>query len=272
MSHYLGIDFSGNYRKWGARCRSSNVWVARVEGDASLHTLTDLRIVQDLPGATPPFDRLAELLRAGQFDAAGIDAPFALPAAHMSDNHAQLLHLAASAPRDKRPFPSAADFLASLTPPLPPRGPKVYRETEDCWRKQGVNTRSTVWAGPRGGTAMTAACLMLLHAAQRPVWPWARTGPGLIVEAFPAAQLKAWGLPHQKYNGSGAVLQDTRHAIVDGLGRRIELAAYRGCVLANADALDAVVAAFAAIAVSTNRLASLPGSASAQEGWIAVHD
>jgi hypothetical protein len=119
---------------------------------------------------------------------------------------------------------------------------------------------------------MTAACLMLLHAASRPVWPWVPNEPGQLVEAFPAAQLKTWGLPHQKYNGTGAVPAANRREIVAELADRVELGDYRSQVLANADALDAVVAAFAAVAVSRHRLVSPPGPEAPLEGWIAVHE
>lgn len=52
-------------------------------------------------------------------------------------------------------------------------------------------------AGPRGGAAMTAACLKLLHEANCPIWPWQRSARRLLAEAFPAAQLRHWQLPHQ---------------------------------------------------------------------------
>jgi hypothetical protein len=48
---------------------------------------------------------------------------------------------------------------------------------------------------------------------------------------------------------------------------------FRRAMLDSADALDAVVCAFAARAVARGALASLPpGDAPPVEGWIAVHD
>jgi hypothetical protein len=272
VSTWIGIDFSGNHLMWRPRCRRSNVWIARVNDASGRYKLQDLRQVQDISGDTPPFERLAALLSVGDFAAAGIDAPFALPVQYMPTSHSQLLNAVAEIPCGPRPFPSADNFVTALAPDLGARGQKVYRETEAYWRKVSVNTRSTVWAGARGGAPMTASCLKLLHAANRPIWPWSTTGPGLLVEAFPAAQLKTWGFPHQKYNGTGVVPETNRRAIVAGLAERVELGDYRSQVLANADALDAVVAAFAAVAVRCDRLVNQPKPPSDLEGWIAVHE
>ena len=272
MGIWLGIDFSGDHLMWRPRCGRSNVWIARVGDVGGRYTLEDLRRVQGIPGDAPPFERLTALLAAGAFDAAGIDAPFALPAEHMPTSHGQLLDAVAEIERGSRPFPSADDLVSTFAPSLGPRGQKVYRQTEKLWSRQGVNTRSTLWAGARGGAAMTAACLALLRAVGRPVWPWSVEGHGLLVEAFPAAQLKTWGLPHQKYNGNDADQAVNSLEIVYGLSKRIELGSYREQLLANADALDAAVAAFGAIAVSQERLVNSPGQQSRTEGWIAVHE
>ena len=121
---------------------------------------------------------------------------------------------------------------------------------------------------------MTTACLTLLYRAECRIWPWADAGePGLLVEAFPAAQLETWGLPHQKYNDQkDAQHQTNREKIVLGLEQRIDLGEFRKQLVSNADALDAVVATFAGIAVTKGKLAVPPGSESGLEGWIAVHD
>lgn len=271
MPAWLGIDFSGNDKMWSQGCRSSNVWIARVEGTAGAYLLRDLRTVQDLPGADAPFDRLVALLQAGAYEAAGIDAPFSVPAAYVRGTHAALLSAIGCCALRNRPFPCAADFMATVAPSLQPRGAKIYRETERVWLGQGVNTRSTVWAGPRGGAAMTAACLYLLHRAQRPLWPWTADRRGCLVEAFPAAQLKTWGLAHQQYNGGDHQQQANREIIVEAIEQRITLGQFRAAISRSADALDAVVAAFAGMAVTEGRLYDQPGAESLREGWIAVH-
>ena len=272
MSTWLGIDFSGNHLMWRQGCTRSNVWIATVDADARMYRLRDLRAVQELPGDGTPFNRLIALLQTDTFDAAGIDAPFSVPATYVADGHAGLLTTVGGCPCVDRPFPCASDFLAAVAPSLPPPGKHIYRATERYWINQGVNTRSTVWAGARGGAPMTAACLCLLHRVGKDVWPWAPAGrTPCLVEAFPAAQLKTWGLPCQQYNGRDAQARANRQAIIEDLEQRLLLGEFRPRLLDSADALDAVVAAFAAIAVTMNLLAGVPGAEAGREGWIAVH-
>jgi hypothetical protein len=89
-----------------------------------------------------------------------------------------------------------------------------------------------------------------------------------MVEAFPATQLRHWGLPHESYSGSS---QERRKSIVDALARRLHIPPehYR-LMFHSADALDAVLAAFAAVAVCRNCV-GVPPPNEKEEGWIAVH-
>jgi hypothetical protein len=226
-----------------------------------------------LEGAAHPFDRLVALLSEGDCRAAGIDAPFSVPTSVAPANHVELLEKIRQVPCGDRPFPEAQAYL-SMSRDIPqPRGRHELRETEAEWRHAGVNVRSTLWAGPRGGAAMTSACLKLLSRVKCPVWPFAQSSSGrLLVEAFPAAQLKTWRLPYQKYNGAAPEAFKNRETIVCGLEERVSLGDFRSAVIDNADALDAVVAAFAAIAVAEQRTGPL-GSPELmrREGWIAVH-
>ena len=101
MALLAGIDFSGDVRRWGPGCTSSNVWVAEAELDAAgqLHLL-ELRLVQSLPGDKLPFRRLASHMRNGGFSAVAIDAPISVPAEHVPEgSHEQLLRLVANFPR-----------------------------------------------------------------------------------------------------------------------------------------------------------------------------
>jgi hypothetical protein len=107
------------------------------------------------------------------------------------------------------------------------------------------------------------------------VWPWddARTGR-VLAEAFPAAQLKTWDLPWYGYNGDAPSARRRRRAIVKGIAARTDLvipAAFERLMVASADALDSVICALAARALSTDALAERPGDAGAAEGWIVVH-
>ena len=120
---------------------------------------------------------------------------------------------------------------------------------------------------------MTVACMSLLHASKVDVWPWWPPVGSVVAEAFPAAQLLHWKLPHQKYNGNDESARSNRGVILEALERRIAVSdAYRDVLLGNADALDAVLCGLAAVGVSTGQLESEPPPAANVEGWIAVHE
>jgi len=272
--HWLGIDFSGNHLKWRPRCTTSNVWIADVFAEKEDVQLRDVRRVQQLPGAGDPFDRLVALLASADYDAAGIDAPFSVPDTFVGrvGGYAALLSVVASQTSGRRPFINGFDMariVAGTSPPLTP--PKPMRATDTFWAKRGVNVRSPMWTGARPGAPMTAACLTLLQRSGRPTWPWSSRAGGLLVEAFPAAQLNIWGLPHAKYDGRSSSATAVRSTIIDALAKRMRLGSFRPTLLASADALDAVVCAFAAMAVSGPKV-SIPNCPTvATEGWVAVH-
>lgn len=272
MNRWLGIDFSGNHLKWRAGCSTSNVWIADVRRDERGLHVHDVRRVQGLPGSGDPFDRLAAVLVRGDYDAAGIDAPFSVPDEFVRrvGGHAPLVKLVGSRSAAGRPFIDGRDLVrivAGQAPPLTP--PKPLRETDAYWRDQGVNIRSPMWTGARPGAPMTAACLTLLHRAARPMWPWALAGSGVLVEAFPAGQLKTWGLPRISYDGSSAGATAVRTTILDGISGRVRVGPWKSTLLGSADALDAVLCSFAAV---TARTASPPRSAlAATEGSVLVH-
>ncbi|MFI5299737.1 MAG: DUF429 domain-containing protein [Polyangiales bacterium] len=232
-------------------------------------TLAALDPVQALPGTGHPFDNLVSLLRFGGFDGAGVDASFLIQRQFTARGHAALLSAVAALPLNGRPFPEAKQFVAAVAGYLPPLNPpKPMRATELVW---GVSARSTLWAGARGGAAMTAACLMLLARTGSAAWPWTWSGSRLLVEAFPAAQLRHWNLPHVKYNGADPIAAANRAVIVRALGARLSLGHHLPRVLGNADALDAVLCAFAARAACSGTVVKAPGAGSQVEGWIAVH-
>ena len=244
---YLGIDFSGGAPPWRARCARPTVWIARIH-DTLAPRLTHLRPVQDLPGQGEPFARLASLLRAGDHAAAAIDAPFSIPAEHLPPGgHAELLaRIAMLPPEPNRPFPSGRSLVALATEIVSLSGKKPYRAAERIWTDRGVSTRSTLWNGSRGGAPFTAACLTLLARSGRPIWPWS-FGTGMLVEAFPAAQLHVWGLPHKGYGKPGQ--RDVRARILAGLAEHLSITpAHQSLMLETPDALDAAVAGFAAMA------------------------
>jgi hypothetical protein len=103
---------------------------------------------------------------------------------------------------------------------------------------------------------MTAACLTLLQQSQCPIWPWHQPDEhGLLIEAFPAAQLCHWGMAFQGYNGDKREACNTRAKLVDLVSRKMEIPISSiETMRRSADALDAVLCAFAAIAVSTKHV------------------
>ncbi|MCI0355512.1 MAG: DUF429 domain-containing protein [Acidobacteria bacterium] len=273
---WLGIDFSGDHRMWGPH-RRSNVYIARIRVQQGRFLLSTLQTVQDLPGQTAPFQRLVDFLKRRKFTAAGIDAPFSVPGEYLpKGSHEALLKLVAELKAPKGwPFPAAQDFVCKVVSGRSLMSKKPLRKTEAAWKEKGLNVRSTLWAGPRGGAAMTAACLTLLHKAKCPVWPWDEAHQtGLIIEAFPAAQLCHWGMKYEGYNGDSQESRSNRKTLVASLPEFVEIPEKdRKKMKESADALDAVLCAFAAIAVSTGQLpASHSEQDSPDEGRIAVHD
>ena len=263
---YLGIDFSGGAAPWKARCSRPSVWIAVLDDGV----LTDIRPVQALDGDGAPFDRLIGLLASGDFGAAGIDAPFSIPGAWLPpDGHEGLLRRAGGLPpAPDRPFPRGADLLALAAAAADLDTPKPLRETETRWRKRGINVRSSLWNGPRGGAPFAAASLFLLARTLRPLWPW-RRGEGMIAEVFPAAQLFTWGAPHLGYGG--AEDEAVRKVILGRLGERIDIPQnFVPTLLASADALDAVVACLGARGADLGRQADPPPSVPPADGWISV--
>jgi hypothetical protein len=269
MSIFLGIDFSGGARPWRRSVSRPTVWIAIVGDSGDGPRLTELMPIQALPRDEPPFDRLVKLIAAGDFEAAAIDAPFSLPSAHMPPGgHPGLLRQVAALPDGPdRSFPLGASIVELGKTVAPIVQAKPLRQTERDWMSKGVNTRSTMWNGPRGGAPFAAACLRLLERSRRPCWPWADFQPGILVEAFPAAQLHQWGLPHQGYSESQNA--KVRASILASLSERLRMSSRHAQVIVeSADALDAVVAVFAGVAVANRAVVGF--SVSYPDGFIAV--
>jgi len=233
--------------------------------------LVELLPVQNLDPGSAPFDSLVSLLRAGQFRAAGIDAPFSLPDPHFPvGGHARLLEeIGALPPASDRPFPLGPKLIELAERYAPKQSAKPRRATERAW--SGATPRSTLWWKPRGGAPFAAACMTLLYRAERPIWPW-EDAPGMLAEAFPAAQLLAWDLPHMKYTGADTL--SVRATIIAEIQRRhfIEISqADRREMLRTPDALDAFIATFAGRAAANQTLKLEKPPSWKTEGAIAVH-
>lgn len=275
---YVGIDFSGDQTQWNPNAQASNIWIAVLEEKGANRTLASLQRVQHLPGQGRPFARLATWLGNGGFAAAAIDAPFSIPWWFFGQglpDHPGLLATVNGLPLNAAmDFPTGNTFIACVAAGIPFPFSKPLRVTESYWRGRAVNIRSTVWAGARPGAPFASACIKLLANSGRPVWPWAELKNSPLIEAFPAAQLRHWGLPFAQYNGPAG--QVNRAAIVADLvaNRGLQVAnAAQATILGDADALDAVLSCYAARAVLQNQMGVPlpPIDAGRLEGWIAVH-
>lgn len=270
-SSFIGIDFSGSDAKWKPSVSDPTVWVACIR-EGVPPKVEWLQPVQELSGGKQPFQWLAGFLGEREFIGAGIDAPFSIPVANVPvGGWPELVDLADRLPFVGRTFPKADVFLAEVAGGVQV---KRLRRTEALWSDRKINVRSTLWWKARGGAPFTVACLKLIAAAGRPpCWPWDDAQSGFLVEAFPAAQLRRWELPWQKYNGRDG--EAVRHEIVDRLADRVDFGPCMGVARRSADALDAILAAFAAMAVRDGRIVD-PIDASdrvvRREGWIAVYD
>ncbi|MGH7014799.1 MAG: hypothetical protein ACREEL_11715 [Stellaceae bacterium] len=218
---WIGIDFSSNRKQWNPGVKRSNIWIATLhERRGEIHLVSPIR-PHELMGEQSPFDRLCKFLRASDFDAAAIDAPFSVPQEYLpAGGHEELIRAAKTQAMVTPPFPDAKWLVAYAASIRPLDERKPYRASErDC----NVNVRSTLWAGPRGGAAFTAACLTLISKSGRPCWPWAASQRGVLVEAFPSAQLRKWHMPYQGYGKPES--SAAREEILSSIGLRFQLKA-----------------------------------------------
>lgn len=119
--------------------------------------------------------------------------------------------------------------------------------------------------------AMRAAAVVARMEPRPPL-----DGSGTIVETYPAASLRRWGLVHQGYKGA-ANAEVRRRLVEDLLGRTaawLVVAPARAREMEASDnALDAVVAALTARAAAIGLVEDIPpgeAAAARREGWIAL--
>ena len=146
----------------------------------------------------------------------------------------------------------------------------AYRATDRAVRERTGLTPLSVAADRIGLTAMRAAGILSRLAAEgRPV---DRAGNGIVVEVYPAASLRCWGLPFRAYKGGNR--RAAREALIGALLKRtpwLDLGAYVDLCADSDDALDAVIAALTSRAAalsntSTPDEAQTPAATSAPRG------
>lgn len=148
----------------------------------------------------------------------------------------------------------------------------AYRLTDEVVREVTGIIPLSVAADRIAHAAFRCAGLMaMLAAAGHDV---DRCGDGLLVEVYPAAALRCWGLTYRGYKGRG---QKAQHAdLVTALCAAapwLELGASEALCRRSHDAFDAIVAALNARAAAIGR-ATRPDDEQRQisgvEGWIAL--
>jgi len=237
----LGVDLAGDPANTG-------VAVLRPGPD---------RVVVEI-GRPPVTDEvLVELGR--EADVVGVDAPLGWPDPFVE---AVGLH------HRGLPWPMADD-------PVAQRRLLSKRATDRFVRLRTGTDPLSVSADRIGAVAMRAARLQTLWAEG---WngPADRGGSGRLVETYPAAALRQWGLVHRRYKGRDRA--DARTALVETLlaaAPWLDCAGAAGVACRSSDhSLDALVSALVALAASRGLTTPpQPGEESARasrEGWIHV--
>ena len=79
-------------------------------------------------------------------------------------------------------------------------------------------------------------------------------------------------MPYQGYNGASSTAVQVRERIIARLSGDLVISSqWRQVLVDSADAVDAVVSAFAAKAVAEGNLYVRPQETEKTEGWIAIH-
>ena len=205
---------------------------------------------------TPPVTDDDLVAVGGRADVVGVDAPLGWPDPFVD---------AVACHHRGQPWPMADD-------PVAQRRLLSKRATDRFVRALTGTDPLSVSADRIGAVAMRAARLQTLWAG---IWGAAadRAGSGRVVEVYPAAALRQWGLAHRAYKGRDRA--EARAALVDSVVAGAPWLDGAGPACRSSDhCLDALVSALVALAASlglTERPA--PGeeaAAASREGWIHV--
>ncbi|MEU5563610.1 DUF429 domain-containing protein [Micromonospora musae] len=148
----------------------------------------------------------------------------------------------------------------------------AWRRTDAVTHKVTGRPPLSVAADRIAHTAMRCAALLArLGADGQPV---DRSGGGTVVEVYPAASLKQWGLPYRGYKG-----RQNNSALEDLVGQLttaapwLQLGDFEPVCQSSDHAVDAVMAALTARAAAVGQ-ATRPSpadlAAASTEGWIAL--
>ena len=146
-----------------------------------------------------------------------------------------------------------------------------YRRTDLwLWKDLGMSLPLSVSADRISLPAMRAAAL-LSHVPQHTP----RDGSGVVVEVYPAAALRRWGLRSRQYKrkeNSEERRELVAHLLTKTTWLSVESNSVELCIDSD-DAFDALVAALVARAAAVELVEPIPGedlTSALREGWIAV--
>jgi len=150
----------------------------------------------------------------------------------------------------------------------------TMRRTDIVVREQAGLVPLSVSADRIAHVALRCAVLIAkLDASGHPV---DRSGSGHVVEVYPAASLRRWGLDHPGYKRP--TMPDALDHLVDGLLAKapwLDCLSHEQAIRRSHDVLDAVIAAMTARAAwqgQTVQPREADMAAARTEGWIAIPD
>ncbi len=263
----IGIDFSAaasaHTAIWICTARRTGAHELRVHNLARADALMDVRKGRERDDA---HDAVRAVVTAARDAVVGLDAPFSLPDAALE------------------PGVPWTDFVAGFEAAY--RTPDVFRNAmqrkfdskeprRDCdvaaktpWCAWNLRLYRQTWF------AIARVIAPLLREGNACCPPMQAAVPGVpaLVEACPAAALKARGLYKTGYKGPSGAAVSARATMISELeagGLSIDVESARAAILdAGGDALDAVVAAVA-VAQAAGRTLKIPAVAR-REAWVVV--
>ena len=99
-----------------------------------------------------------------------------------------------------------------------------------------------------------------------------RSGRGMVVEIYPAASLRIWGLQTAGYRNSERLREQLVRELQETTGW-LDLRGFESSMIKSCDSFDAVIAALAALSQATGHSTQVPVAKLKQariEGWVAL--
>ena len=190
---------------------------------------------------------------ASRIDKLGIDCALGWPI-----DFTNFLQVHKAADSDSASFDGGIDLRRAL----------AYRETDRATREMTGRWPLSVSTDRLGMTAIRCAGLLSKLASQK--HNVSRAGEGLVVEVYPAASMRIWGLHSAGYRNS----KDTRRTLLQELNEVapwFDISEFGALMIESCDAFDSVFAALAARAVSLGASTSAPAAHLKRakiEGWM----